>query len=243
MWNITLSASVLHKFLTVGNFSFSNWDILWFFQSLMQTPLEEKHEACGLSTENVTDRNFERMVPAQSGDDAENDCQENLPSQNVDTIPRKLEADFAGSGEIGYKLLSSSNQSSIGPSKNYDTLQESKSAKSVHKSLVQTNLSISLSASSNSNTLTGVIAEERQLNTAISSFQQGCRPRHLLPRVPNILAAGLETNSSSISQLRVARPPVEGRVKNQLLPRYWPRITDQELQQISGEYPYLFIQF
>ena len=38
--------------------------------------------------------------------------------------------------------------------------------------------------------------------------------------------------------LRVARPPGEGRGRNQLLPRYWPRITDQELKQInSGEYP------
>lgn len=40
--------------------------------------------------------------------------------------------------------------------------------------------------------------------------------------------------------LRVARPPGEGRGRNQLLPRYWPRITDQELKQInSGEYPFL----
>ncbi|KAL8517046.1 hypothetical protein ACS0TY_015324 [Phlomoides rotata] len=198
------------------------------------TPLEEKHKSHGLSTENGTDRKFERMIPAQSGDDAKNDCQRDLlPSQNIDA--RKLEDDLAGSGEIGYKLLSSSNQTSIGPSKNYDTLQESKIAKSVHIPLVQTNLSISLSVSSNSNALSEVVAEERQLNTAISSFHQGCRPRHLLPRVPTILASGLETNSSSISQLRVARPPVEGRVKNQLLPRYWPRITDQELQQISGD--------
>lgn len=34
--------------------------------------------------------------------------------------------------------------------------------------------------------------------------------------------------------IRVARPPGEGRGKNQLLPRYWPRITDQELQQITS---------
>ncbi|XP_011095138.1 B3 domain-containing transcription repressor VAL2 isoform X1 [Sesamum indicum] len=204
---------------------------------LPSTPLEEKHKACDLSTENGGDLNFCRMAPAQSGDDAENDRQEHLPPpQTVDTIPRKQEDDFAGSGEIGYKLLPSFNQSSIGPSKSCDALQETRSAKSVHESLVQTNLSISLSASSNSNSLTGVIAEERQLSTAICSFQQGCRPRHLLPRLPNsILAAGLETNSGTISQLRVARPPVEGRVKNQLLPRYWPRITDQELQQISGD--------
>lgn len=202
----------------------------------MQTPLEEKHEAHGLSTENGTNRNLERMVPAQSGDDAKIDCQENVrPSQNANVTSRKLEDNLASCGEPGYKLLSNSIQSSAGPSKNCDMFQESKR---VHRSLVETNLSISLSVSSNSNTLSGAIAEERQLNAAISSFQQGCRPRHLLPRVPTVLAAGLETNSSSISQLRVARPPVEGRVKNQLLPRYWPRITDQELQQISGEYPY-----
>ncbi|KAK4396021.1 B3 domain-containing transcription repressor VAL2 [Sesamum angolense] len=205
---------------------------------LPSTPLEEKHKACDPSTENGGDLHFCRMAPAQSGDDAENDRQEHLPPpQTVDTIPRKQEEDFAGSGEIGYKLLPSFNQTSIGPSKSCDALQETRSAKSVHESLVQTNLSISLSASSNSNSLPGVIAEERQLSTAICSFQQGSRPRHLLPRLPNsILAAGLETNSSTISQLRVARPPVEGRVKNQLLPRYWPRITDQELQQISGEH-------
>lgn len=198
----------------------------------MQTPLEEKHKECGLPTEYGSNRNSERTVPAQSGDDAKMDCQENLlltQSTNI-MASRKLEDGLAISGDIGYKLLSSSNQSPVGPSKNREMFRESKSP--LHRSLVETNLSISLSASS--------MAEERQLNTTISSFQQDCRPRHLLPRVPTILGAGLETNSSSISQLRVARPPVEGRIKNQLLPRYWPRITDQELQQISGEYPYSF---
>lgn len=43
--------------------------------------------------------------------------------------------------------------------------------------------------------------------------------------------------------MRVARLPVEGRIKSQLLPRYWPRITEQELQQISGEYPQTFLFF
>lgn len=204
----------------------------------MQTP-EEKHQACGLSTQNCIDQNFEMTIPPQSGDDAENNCHEHLaPSQNVDTTRKKPEHHSASSGEIGYKLLASFNCSSIEPSQNYDALQESNSAKSLRESLVQTNLSISLSASSNSNTLSGVIAEERQLSTSISSFQQGSRPRHLLPRLPSsLLSAGLEANPRNISELRVARPPVEGRVRNQLLPRYWPRITDQELQQISGEYP------
>ncbi|MCO5551937.1 hypothetical protein L7F22_005444 [Adiantum nelumboides] len=39
--------------------------------------------------------------------------------------------------------------------------------------------------------------------------------------------------SSQSASARVARPPGEGRGKNQLLPRYWPRITDQELQLLT----------
>lgn len=51
-------------------------------------------------------------------------------------------------------------------------------------------------------------------------------PKEILPQTP----------------IRVARPPGEGRGRNQLLPRYWPRITDQELQQItSGEYPLVIL--
>ena len=49
-------------------------------------------------------------------------------------------------------------------------------------------------------------------------------------------------NASPHVPIRVARPPIEGRGRNQLLPRYWPRITDQELQQITArEYPYASI--
>ncbi|CAI0423802.1 unnamed protein product [Linum tenue] len=67
---------------------------------------------------------------------------------------------------------------------------------------------------------------------------QASRSRHLLPKPPKSnLVTGLEPNAMS-SPIRVARPPAEGRGRNQLLPRYWPRITDQELQQISMEYPY-----
>ncbi|KAK8275285.1 hypothetical protein V6Z12_D10G127200 [Gossypium hirsutum] len=58
---------------------------------------------------------------------------------------------------------------------------------------------------------------------------------HLLPKPPKPVLAGLEVNAGMVPQIRVARPPVEGRGRNQLLPRYWPRITDQELQQISGD--------
>lgn len=47
-------------------------------------------------------------------------------------------------------------------------------------------------------------------------------------------------DSSGETHIRNARPRADARGKNQLLPRYWPRFTDQELQQISGEYPFLF---
>ncbi|KAG6525788.1 B3 domain-containing protein Os07g0563300-like isoform X2 [Zingiber officinale] len=36
------------------------------------------------------------------------------------------------------------------------------------------------------------------------------------------------------TQMHNEKPRIDSRVRPQLLPRYWPRITDQELQQISG---------
>ncbi|KAK3431663.1 hypothetical protein EUGRSUZ_E03467 [Eucalyptus grandis] len=44
-----------------------------------------------------------------------------------------------------------------------------------------------------------------------------------------------DTNSSGESRTRNGRPRGDARGRSQLLPRYWPRITDQELQQISGD--------
>ncbi|KAK2977126.1 hypothetical protein RJ640_017650 [Escallonia rubra] len=45
------------------------------------------------------------------------------------------------------------------------------------------------------------------------------------------------TFSSGETQVRNGRPRADSRGRNHLLPRYWPRITDQELQKLSGEYP------
>ncbi|KAH6555175.1 hypothetical protein KP509_1Z276200 [Ceratopteris richardii] len=45
----------------------------------------------------------------------------------------------------------------------------------------------------------------------------------------------LEKEASSQPTVRIARPPSEGRGKNQLLPRYWPRVTDQELQLLTAK--------
>lgn len=122
------------------------------------------------------------------------------------------------------------------PSKNDDASrslkhEETIGHKDVYGSVVQTNLTIGLDASSNK------AVEEREMNNTLSYFQQGTWSRHMLPK--SALPQGLNVNAGMSSQIRVARPPVEGRIKNQLLPRYWPRITEQELQQISGEYPYM----
>ncbi|GAB2286186.1 hypothetical protein Dimus_020612 [Dionaea muscipula] len=69
-----------------------------------------------------------------------------------------------------------------------------------------------------------------------SLFQSTTRPRHILPKPPkNGYTKISDTTKGSMSHVRAARPPAEGRLRNQLLPRYWPRITEQELQQISGD--------
>ncbi|KAI4296631.1 hypothetical protein L6164_036576 [Bauhinia variegata] len=42
-------------------------------------------------------------------------------------------------------------------------------------------------------------------------------------------------DSSGEAQIRNGRPRADNRGRNQLLPRYWPRCTDQELQKISAD--------
>lgn len=112
-------------------------------------------------------------------------------------------------------------------------------AKGVYESLAHTNLSISLgSPGVNLSSFPSAVVDEKEHSKTSPFIQQGNRSRHLLPKPPKLaLATGSEANAG-MSQVRVARPPAEGRGRNQLLPRYWPRITDQELQQISGEYPF-----
>jgi hypothetical protein len=101
---------------------------------------------------------------------------------------------------------------------------------------VQTNLTISLAPSPPSKSPNFYRFDERDMSKSISSFHQGSKSRHLLPRAPKSVIVGDANIANTVaSQIRIARPPVEGRVKNQLLPRYWPRITEQELQQISGD--------
>lgn len=96
-------------------------------------------------------------------------------------------------------------------------------------------LSTPLSSSKTVLPFSGGISEgSEQSKGSIQTGQTRTRP--ILPKPPKPSPG--ETNKGSVSQARVARPPADGRGRNQLLPRYWPRITDQELQQLSGEYPF-----
>ncbi|CAA7037911.1 unnamed protein product [Microthlaspi erraticum] len=51
---------------------------------------------------------------------------------------------------------------------------------------------------------------------------------------PSKTVIGTPVGSSKSAHARIGRPPVEGRGKGHLLPRYWPKYTDKEVQQISG---------
>lgn len=83
------------------------------------------------------------------------------------------------------------------------------------------------------------LIEGEDENKASSMFQQVQKAHQFLPQLPNAGSGDTpDASKDGVSHMRVARPPAEGRGRNQLLPRYWPRITDEELQQISGEYPH-----
>lgn len=63
--------------------------------------------------------------------------------------------------------------------------------------------------------------------------QQLCPPLSVGKQCFNNNGAG----PSFEAQAHYAKSRGETRARHQPLPRYWPRITDQELQQISGGYP------
>ncbi|GFY81683.1 HSI2-like 1 [Actinidia rufa] len=184
--------------------------------------------------DNVTAMNHEQL----DNSDVRNGLKDLLPSHNDDAHGGQIKGEevLPPRGEVGNMSSSNFNQVSIGSSEaaKVDIYKANTGIKDLYESLAQTNLTIALaSPSGNSN---HAVVEDRELGKTISSFQQVSRSRQLLPKPPKaILATGLETNASMVPQIRVARPPAEGRLKNQLLPRYWPRITDQELQLISGD--------
>ncbi|KAL1210385.1 B3 domain-containing transcription repressor VAL2 [Cardamine amara subsp. amara] len=115
-----------------------------------------------------------------------------------------------------------------------DALRHNPEKKELQELSAQPNLSMSLGPTLMTSPFHGGVDDDRSKTTPI--FQLAPRSRQLLPKPANSAptAAGMEPNGTLVSQIHVARPPPEGRGKTQLLPRYWPRITDQELQQLSG---------
>ncbi|KAG5404050.1 hypothetical protein IGI04_010169 [Brassica rapa subsp. trilocularis] len=65
------------------------------------------------------------------------------------------------------------------------------------------------------------------------SYIGQCSASSILQK-PSKSVPGTPPGTSKSAQARIGRPPVEGRGKGHLLPRYWPKYTDKELQQISG---------
>ncbi|KAL5710041.1 B3 domain-containing [Ranunculus cassubicifolius] len=166
-----------------------------------------------------------------------------LQSQKDDTncFPGiiKREQTLPSFGELGPTTFSNFNGTSFGSTQTIkqNNHRESVGVKDMYDSLSQTCLTMTIgSPSGNANfakPITGAASEERDQSKMSASLQQVQRSR---PRTSKTgLGTAAESSKDNFPQLRVARPPVEGRGRNQLLPRYWPRITDQELQQISGD--------
>ncbi|KAJ6758253.1 B3 DOMAIN-CONTAINING TRANSCRIPTION REPRESSOR VAL1-LIKE [Salix koriyanagi] len=141
-------------------------------------------------------------------------------------------------GDIGTGF-SNVTQPSIGSPKfaKPDNMSSLLDMRDVQSSLSQPSLNMELGApSGTTNFVTFPDGTVEGREHTPSSFQQGQRSRPILPKPskPGVSTSS-ENNKGAASELRIARPPAEGRGKNQLLPRYWPRITDQELQQLSGD--------
>ncbi|KAL8224747.1 hypothetical protein R6Q57_017304 [Mikania cordata] len=180
---------------------------------------EDKPEECGISVENsVGDIRSSIKMFKQSCDGTGYDddaSTSNMKQEEIQTTSTSI------------SIYNATSESAHGrPNIKY---RESTGIKDV-----QTELTIGLASSSQKPVNFPV--DDREFSKPYSSFQHGPWAHHILPKMPkSIYPQGFDANPSMNSQIRVARPPVEGRVKNQLLPRYWPRITEQELQQISGD--------
>lgn len=166
------------------------------------------------------------------------DTNASLAQTKRDVVMHKIEE--VGPGFSGV-TQSSIGSLTFGKPDNGRTMLE---VKDMHESLAQPSLNMTLGTPSGSSNFvlpfSGGIVDGREQSKPLSPFQQGQRSRPILPKLlKSGIAGGSETNRGVFTHIRTARPPGEGRGKNQLLPRYWPRITDRELEKLSGEYPSL----
>ncbi|KAI7982703.1 B3 domain-containing transcription repressor VAL2 [Camellia lanceoleosa] len=101
---------------------------------------------------------------------------------------------------------------------------------------LETPYSVLPSLGKNSGFTQNFITISNREQNKVPPVKQGKKTRLILPKPPKTgLIVGSDATRGMVSQMRVLRLPDEGRGCNQLLPRYWPRVTDEELQQISGD--------
>ncbi|QCD77917.1 RAV-like factor [Vigna unguiculata] len=143
-----------------------------------------------------------------------------------------------GEGDIGFSNVVKPSVQSL----TFGTLENNRSPweiKNIHEANAQPSLSMYLGNASGNNSVMPSAGEavEGRLEGKTSPFHQGQRSRPIFPKPlkSSGLTMNVEIEKGALSQSRVARPPADGRGKNQLLPRYWPRITDQELERLSGD--------
>lgn len=143
-----------------------------------------------------------------------------------------------GEGDPGFSNMMKQQSITFATVENNRSMWE---IKNIHESNAKPSLSMYLGNTSGNNSVSPSAGEKldgRLDGKASPPFHQGSRSRPILPKLLKTeLTMNVEMEKGSGSQSRIARPPAEGRGKNQLLPRYWPRITDQELERLSGEYP------
>ncbi|RZB50764.1 B3 domain-containing transcription repressor VAL1 isoform X2 [Glycine soja] len=137
--------------------------------------------------------------------------------------------------EIGFSNVMNPSVQSL----TFATLENNRSTweiKNMHESNTKPSLSMYLGNASGNNSVPPSAGEavEGRLDGKTSPPFQGSRSIFPKP-LKNGLTMNMETNKGTMSQSRVARPPADGRGKNQLLPRYWPRITDEELERLAGD--------
>ncbi|GLU02635.1 hypothetical protein SLE2022_198790 [Rubroshorea leprosula] len=196
----------------------------------------------GVVGDNIDERKLAQLCKMMEAEECHLPLQSQRGDANTSFREDKREEVIHPIGEMGGASSSNPLQPCIGSSK-FSTTDIAKTVldiRDMHDSLPQASLSMTLVAPSrNSNTtlpFSSGVADEREQGKTSPPFQQGQRSQPIWPKPSkNGLAMSPDTNKSTVSQMRIARPPVEGRGKSHLLPRYWPRITDQELQQLSGD--------
>lgn len=114
----------------------------------------------------------------------------------------------------------------------------------IYGSLARTNLSMTLNTPfGNSNSFDGGIGENKQQteNSIPNLSEAQHKSQNLLHKLPkSTLATESEKNVCLASPIHhVARKSPVRRQRKHISARNLPKITDQELQQLSGEYPLL----